>query len=114
MERTTRTALSGAAPRVLDLPGRGRTIVWDAPGPPGAPTLFLVHGVTLTAALNWGGIVETLARRYRVVLVDQRGHGDGHGRAAPSGSRTAPTTSPRSPQQLGINGWSPSGTRWAA
>lgn len=63
--------------RVLELPGRGRVVVWDTPGPPAAPTLFLVHGVTLTAALNWGGIVGRLASRYRVVLVDQRGHGDG-------------------------------------
>jgi 3-oxoadipate enol-lactonase len=77
VDRTTRTELPGAAPRILDLPERGRTTVWDTPGPPGAPTLFLIHGVTLTSALNWGGIVETLARRYRVVLVDQRGHGDG-------------------------------------
>jgi 3-oxoadipate enol-lactonase len=77
VNRTTPTALPGAVPQVLHLPGRGRTVVWDAPGPAGAPTLFLVHGVTLTAALNWGGIVETLRRRYRVVLVDQRGHGAG-------------------------------------
>src|SRR4051812_30097328 len=77
VNRTTPTALPGALPQVLHLPGRGRTVVWDAPGPAGAPTLFLVHGVTLTAALNWGGIVETLRRRYRVVLVDQRGHGAG-------------------------------------
>ncbi len=77
MEPTALTALSGGVPRVLDLPGRGRTVVWDAAGPAGAPTLLLVHGVTLTAALNWGGIVDTLRRRYRVVLVDQRGHGQG-------------------------------------
>ena len=77
MSRKTRTALPGAAQRVLELPGRGRLVVWDAAGPPGAPTLFLVHGVTLTSALNWGGIVETLARSYRVVLIDQRNHGDG-------------------------------------
>jgi 3-oxoadipate enol-lactonase len=77
VDRTTLTALSGAEPRVLELPGRGRTVVWDAPGPPGAPTLLLVHGVTLTTALNWGGIVAALDRNYRVLLVDQRGHGDG-------------------------------------
>jgi 3-oxoadipate enol-lactonase len=52
-------------------------VVWEAPGPAGAPTLLLIHGVTLTAALNWGRIVPTLGRRYRVVLVDQRGHGAG-------------------------------------
>ena len=77
MDRSPLTALPGAEPRVLELPGRGRTVVWDAPGPPGAPTLLLVHGVTLTSALNWGGVVENLGRRYRVVLVDQRGHGGG-------------------------------------
>jgi 3-oxoadipate enol-lactonase len=75
--RTAPTALPGAALRVLDLPGRGRTVVWEAPGPAGAPTLLLIHGVTLTAALNWGRIVQSLARSYRVVLVDQRGHGAG-------------------------------------
>ena len=74
MDRTTPARV---VRRVLDLPGRGRAVVWDNPGPPGAPTLFLVHGVTLTATLNWGGIVERLGRSYRVVLVDQRGHGDG-------------------------------------
>jgi pimeloyl-ACP methyl ester carboxylesterase len=62
---------------VLDVAGRGRTVVWESAGPPGAPTLLLVHGLTLTSALNWGGIVESLGRRYRLVLVDQRGHGDG-------------------------------------
>jgi pimeloyl-ACP methyl ester carboxylesterase len=77
VDRSPLTALPGAEPRVLELPGRGRTVVWDAPGPPGAPTLLLVHGVTLTSALNWGGVVENLGRRYRVVLVDQRGHGGG-------------------------------------
>jgi 3-oxoadipate enol-lactonase len=75
VERTPLTALSGATPHVVELPGRGRTVVWDAPGPPGAPTLLLVHGVTLTAALNWGDILDTLRDRYRVVLIDQRGHG---------------------------------------
>jgi pimeloyl-ACP methyl ester carboxylesterase len=77
VDRTYLTALPGAESRVLQLPGRGRTVVWEAPGPPGAPALLLVHGVTLTAALNWGGIVETLGRRYRVIVVDLRGHGDG-------------------------------------
>jgi 3-oxoadipate enol-lactonase len=77
VDSSTLTVMRGAVPRILEFPGRGRTVVWDAPGPPGAPTLLLVHGVTLTSALNWGGIVETLGQRYRVVLVDQRGHGSG-------------------------------------
>jgi 3-oxoadipate enol-lactonase len=82
VDRTTLTSLPGAVRHMLDLPGRGRAVVWEAPGPPGAPALFLVHGVTLTAALNWGGIVESLGRHYRVVLVDLRGHGEGLRRGA--------------------------------
>ena len=39
--------------------------------------LVLLHGVTLTAALNWRGVVDRLSRRYRVLLLDQRGHGSG-------------------------------------
>jgi 3-oxoadipate enol-lactonase len=64
VDRRTPTAPLHAARRVLDLPGRGRVVVWDAAGPPGAPVLFLIHGVTLTSALNWGGIVERLGRRH--------------------------------------------------
>ena len=82
MDRTIPTALPGAARRVLDLPGRGPTVVWDVAGPAGAPTLLLLHGVTLTAALNWSGILPTLGRSYRVLLLDQRGHGGG----TPSGA----------------------------
>jgi len=77
VHRTVPTVLPGAARHVLDLPGRGRRVVWDVTGPVGAPTLLLLHGVTLTAALNWSGILPTLGRSYRVLLLDQRGHGDG-------------------------------------
>jgi 3-oxoadipate enol-lactonase len=77
VDRTIPTALPDAARHVLDLPGRGRTVVWDVAGPAGAPTLLLLHGVTLTAALNWSGILQTLGRSYRVLLLDQRGHGGG-------------------------------------
>jgi pimeloyl-ACP methyl ester carboxylesterase len=37
----------------------------------------LVHGVTLTSALNWGPVVAPLSKRFRVLLLDQRGHGAG-------------------------------------
>jgi 3-oxoadipate enol-lactonase len=77
VHRTAATALTGAVRRVLDLPGRGRTVVWDVAGPAGAPTLLLLHGVTLTAALNWSGILGMLGQHYRVLLLDQRGHGEG-------------------------------------
>jgi pimeloyl-ACP methyl ester carboxylesterase len=63
--------------RVVDLPGRRRTVVWEAAGPPGAPALVLLHGATLNAELNWSGVIGPLARYYRVVAFDQRGHGEG-------------------------------------
>jgi pimeloyl-ACP methyl ester carboxylesterase len=65
--------------RVVELPGRGRTVVWDCPGPPGAPILLLVHGVTLTAELNWSAVFPVLGRHFRVLAFDQRGHGRGLG-----------------------------------
>lgn len=63
--------------RLAELPGRGVTRVWEWPGPPGAGTLMLLHGVTFTAELNWGKIFEPLARDFRVIALDLRGHGDG-------------------------------------
>jgi 3-oxoadipate enol-lactonase len=61
----------------VHLPGRGTTWVWEAAGPPGAPTLLLLHGWTATAALNWFKTFEPLARRFHVVAMDVRGHGRG-------------------------------------
>jgi 3-oxoadipate enol-lactonase len=61
---------------LVELPGRGVTRVWEHPGPPGAPTLMLVHGVTLTAALNWSGVLEPLGAAFRVVAMDLCGHGE--------------------------------------
>src|SRR5947209_6774024 len=65
------------APRALDLPGRGRTCVIDVPGPPGAPTVILLHALATTAALSWYPSVGALSERYRVVAFDQRWHGRG-------------------------------------
>lgn len=61
---------------LVELPGRGVTRVWEHSGPPGAPTLMLVHGVTLTAALNWSGVLEPLGAQFRVVAMDLCGHGE--------------------------------------
>ncbi|HYB87540.1 MAG TPA: alpha/beta hydrolase [Streptosporangiaceae bacterium] len=68
-----------AAPltRLVELPGRGTTRVWECPGPGGAGTLMLIHGVAVTAELNWGRVFAPLARHFRVVAADLRGHGDG-------------------------------------
>jgi 3-oxoadipate enol-lactonase len=63
--------------RLVELPGRGATRVWECPGPRGAETLVLIHGVAVTAELNWGKVFAPLARHYRVVAPDLRGHGDG-------------------------------------
>jgi 3-oxoadipate enol-lactonase len=63
--------------RLVELPGRGITRVWECAGPPDAPTLMLIHGVTVTAELNWGKVLAPLSRHFRVVAMDLRGHGDG-------------------------------------
>jgi len=36
-----------------------------------------MHGVTFTAELNWGRILAPLGQHFRVVALDQRGHGAG-------------------------------------
>jgi pimeloyl-ACP methyl ester carboxylesterase len=59
------------------LPGRGRTFVRQLAGPPGAPTLVLLHGWTATADLNWWAAYGPLAEHYRVLALDHRGHGRG-------------------------------------
>ena len=63
--------------RLVELPGRGVTRVWECAGPRGAETLMLIHGVTFTAELNWGHVFAPLSRHFRVVAIDLRGHGDG-------------------------------------
>lgn len=63
--------------RYVELPGRGRTWVIEAEGPPGAPTLVLVHALATTAALSWYPSIGALAQHYRVVAFDQRWHGRG-------------------------------------
>ena len=63
--------------RHVDLPGRGRTFIREIAGPPGAPTLVLLHGLGATADLNWFTCYSALGRRYRVISIDHRGHGRG-------------------------------------
>ena len=100
--------------RLVELPGRGVTRVWECAGPPEAPTLMLIHGVTVTAQLNWGKVFAPLSRHFRVVAMDLRGHGDG----IPVGWRfrleDCATTSPRWPRSWLSAASSPLATPWAA
>ena len=69
--------------RIVEVPGRGDTFVYEMEGPPGAPVLFLVHGLVATTQLNWFPAFPVLADRYRVIATDLRGHGRGF----PTGNR---------------------------
>ena len=61
----------------MELPGRGTTFVRTLAGPAKAPTLLLLHGWTASCDLNWYTCYTPLARHYRVVALDHRGHGRG-------------------------------------
>jgi pimeloyl-ACP methyl ester carboxylesterase len=61
----------------IELPGRGRTSIREAHGPRGAPTVVLLHGLAATGRLNWSTALPALSERFRVIVVDHRGHGRG-------------------------------------
>lgn len=63
--------------RWLDLGRRGRTWIREEPGPEGAPTLLMLHGLGATGGLNWSGSQLFLSDQFRVVTIDHRGHGRG-------------------------------------
>ena len=63
---------------LVDLPGLGTTYVTDTPGPTAeAPALVLLHALGCTGLLTWFPAIEALSRRYRVITLDQRWHGQG-------------------------------------
>ena len=77
------------AGRTVELPGRGSTYVVDT-GPvvggqersdpgfnTGAPTFMLLHSVACTGLMTWYPALEELGRLGRVVVFDQRWHGQG-------------------------------------
>ena len=49
----------------------------DIAGPPGAPTVFLLHGLVASTYLNWFPAFADLSAHFRVVAMDLRGHGRG-------------------------------------
>jgi pimeloyl-ACP methyl ester carboxylesterase len=61
--------------RLVDVKGREPLWVYDAPGPPDAPVLMLLHGLGASAALNWFPAFEPLAAHFRIIAPDHRGHG---------------------------------------
>lgn len=72
----------GAVPvgSMVELPGRGSTYVIDTGDSlehDGKPTLVLLHALACTGTLTWYPAIDKLARKARVVILDQRWHGRG-------------------------------------
>jgi pimeloyl-ACP methyl ester carboxylesterase len=68
--------------QLVTLPGRGTTYVVDTgepthADPATAPTLILLHALACTGLLTWYPYLPRLRRHYRVVIFDQRWHGQG-------------------------------------
>lgn len=65
--------MSTVAPAYVDLPGRGLRLAyrdWGGDGPP----LVLLHGLSSNARIfDW--VAPLLTEKFRVVAIDQRGHG---------------------------------------
>ena len=63
--------------RRVKLADRGTTFIRELPGPPGAPTLILLHGFMASGGLNWHRTFDALSREFRVIAPDLRGHARG-------------------------------------
>lgn len=63
--------------RRVPLPRRGTTFVREVQGPPGAPTLLLLHGWVASGGMNWFQTFEPLGRQFNVLAPDLRGHARG-------------------------------------
>lgn len=72
---TGRPPLPAGAPFVL--PSRGTTFVHRHAGSGSGPTILLLHGWTVTGALNWFPHFAALGELGPVVSIDHRGHGRG-------------------------------------
>jgi 3-oxoadipate enol-lactonase len=63
--------------RTVELPGRGCTYVVDSGPVPGASTFMLLHGLACTGLMMWYPALEMMRGLGRVVVFDQRWHGQG-------------------------------------
>jgi pimeloyl-ACP methyl ester carboxylesterase len=61
---------------VVDLPGRGSTYVIDT-GPSRGPTYVLLHSLACTGLMTWYPALDVVREFGRVVVFDQRCHGQG-------------------------------------
>ena len=63
--------------QVMNLPGRGEVFIRDSGGESARPAVLLLHGWTASADLNFFSVYARLTESYRVIALDQRGHGRG-------------------------------------
>lgn len=63
--------------RYVTLADGNTTFIRDTGGAPGLPVLLLLHGWMATADLNFFPTYPALARTWRVIALDHRGHGRG-------------------------------------
>lgn len=63
--------------RTVELPARGSTYVVDSGPVDGAPTFMLLHGLACTGLMMWYPVLEMMRGLGRVVVFDQRWHGQG-------------------------------------
>jgi pimeloyl-ACP methyl ester carboxylesterase len=77
--RTPGLAPVGRLPtgRIVELPGRGSTFVVDSGPVADAPTFMLLHGLACTGLMMWYPALEMMRGCGRVVVFDQRWHGQG-------------------------------------
>jgi pimeloyl-ACP methyl ester carboxylesterase len=69
--------------RIVPLAGRGELFVRDTGGAADLPPVLLLHGWGATADVNFVSVYSPLARSYRVLALDHRGHGRGLRSAEP-------------------------------
>lgn len=60
---------------IRELDVSGNRFVYDVAGPADAPAMLLLHGLG-DGRDSWESVLPALARRHRVHVPDQRGHGD--------------------------------------